>query len=278
MYKGKYICRSATLSGTPEVYGRSGINYVLYGSSEQEEDDSAVSSTSSSSLLSTDWNLVDRRRQHDIKLLKALNVETIIDLMVENKKVKYGFRVSSSEKVDKRKRYGDFNILSLPYPGCEFFKMFKSNNYSGVGLRFDWEQPFCDAVLNVPNSTLIESLMINWEQYKEWDLVLMTQNYMKVMLRYLHERTQSLLVHCISGWDRTPLFISMLRLSLWADGVIHKQLNALQILYLTIGYDWFLFGHQLPSRLNKGEDVFYFCFYMLKHLTRSQYSIVGHRA
>lgn len=25
-----------------------------------------------------------------------------------------------------------------------------------------------------------------------------------------------LLVHCISGWDRTPLFISLLRLSLWA--------------------------------------------------------------
>lgn len=25
-----------------------------------------------------------------------------------------------------------------------------------------------------------------------------------------------LLVHCISGWDRTPLFVSLLRLSLWA--------------------------------------------------------------
>ncbi len=25
-----------------------------------------------------------------------------------------------------------------------------------------------------------------------------------------------LLVHCISGWDRTPLFVSWLRLSLWA--------------------------------------------------------------
>ena len=25
-----------------------------------------------------------------------------------------------------------------------------------------------------------------------------------------------ILIHCISGWDRTPLFISLLRLSLWA--------------------------------------------------------------
>ena len=51
-----------------------------------------------------------------------------------------------------------------------------------------------------------------------------------------------ILVHCISGWDRTPLFISLLRLSLWADAVIHRSLSPLEILYLTIAYDWFLFG------------------------------------
>jgi len=51
-----------------------------------------------------------------------------------------------------------------------------------------------------------------------------------------------ILVHCISGWDRTPLFISLLRLSLWAEGVIHQSLSTLEILYLTIAYDWFLFG------------------------------------
>lgn len=93
----------------------------------------------------------------------------------------------------------------------------------------------------------------------------------------LQAHSTSLLVHCISGWDRTPLFVSMIRLSLWADGVVHKNLNAHEILYLTIGYDWFLFGHQLPSRLYKGEDIFYFCFYMLKHITRNKYSCVGRR-
>ena len=25
-----------------------------------------------------------------------------------------------------------------------------------------------------------------------------------------------MLIHCVSGWDRTPLFVSLLRLSLWA--------------------------------------------------------------
>jgi myotubularin-related protein 14 len=51
-----------------------------------------------------------------------------------------------------------------------------------------------------------------------------------------------ILIHCISGWDRTPLFISLLRLSLWADGWIHQTLTAEEILYLTLAYDWYLFG------------------------------------
>jgi len=51
-----------------------------------------------------------------------------------------------------------------------------------------------------------------------------------------------LLVHCISGWDRTPLFISLVRLSLWADGLVHKSLSSLEILYFTVAYDWYQFG------------------------------------
>ena len=50
------------------------------------------------------------------------------------------------------------------------------------------------------------------------------------------------LVHCISGWDRTPLFVSLLRLSLWADGLCHRNLSPAEIIYLTIAYDWYLFG------------------------------------
>ena len=53
---------------------------------------------------------------------------------------------------------------------------------------------------------------------------------------------KGVLVHCISGWDRTPMFVSLLRLSLWADGAIHKSLTATEIVYLTLAYDWYLFG------------------------------------
>lgn len=31
LFKGKYICRSATLSGGPEIYGRSGLDYLFFG-------------------------------------------------------------------------------------------------------------------------------------------------------------------------------------------------------------------------------------------------------
>ncbi len=49
---------------------------------------------------------------------------------------------------------------------------------------------------------------------------------------------EGVLVHCVSGWDRTPLFVSLLRISLWADGFVHTSLSAEEILYLTIAYDW----------------------------------------
>ena len=57
-----------------------------------------------------------------------------------------------------------------------------------------------------------------------------------------------------AAWDRTPLFVSLLRMLLWADGLAHASLDAAQLLYLTIAYDWLLFSHQLSDRLAKGQD------------------------
>lgn len=148
-------------------------------------------------------------------------------------------RVTSSEKVDKEKRYSDFNVLSLPYPGCEFFRQFRDNNYSHEKLVFDWTQGHVNADINVDTITS-QLLNINWDQYKAWDLVTITQNYLKLCLKYLQDNSSGLLIHCISGWDRTPLFISLLRLSLWADGAIHQSLNSMQVLFLTLAYDWYV--------------------------------------
>nr|CAD7393261.1 unnamed protein product [Timema cristinae] len=270
LYKGKNICRSATLSGGPEIYGRSGLNYLFSGTENMVEevlgedlDDSAPS----------DWQLFDKVRSQDIRLLKTLNVGTIVDFMVEKKKVKFGMNVTSSEKVDKENRYSEFTIISLPYPGCEFFKEYRDNDYIAQGLVFNWAQAHVDANIGIPDDPISSQLRIDWGNYKMWDLVKLTQNYMKLLLRYLQENSTGLLIHCISGWDRTPLFVSLLRLSLWADGAIHQSLNAFQILYFTIAYDWLLFGHNLEDRLSKGEEIFFFCFYFLKHLVGDEYSV-----
>ncbi|XP_023706907.1 myotubularin-related protein 14 isoform X2 [Cryptotermes secundus] len=271
LYRGKHICRSSTLSGGPEIYGRSGLDYLFSVTEANAED--GDEELMGAVQTQRDWQLFDKVRSQDIRLLKTLNVGTIIDFMVEKKKVKFGMNVTSSEKVDKENRYSDFTIVSLPYPGCEFFKEYRDNDYVAEDLVFDWTQSHVDAVIGVPDDAVSSQLKIDWEKYKVWDLVKLTQNYMKLMLRYLQENSTGLLVHCISGWDRTPLFISLLRLSLWADGAVHQSLNATQILYFTIAYDWMLFGHNLMDRLTKGEEIFFFCFYFLKHLVGDEYSV-----
>lgn len=273
LYKGRHVCRSATLSGGPEIYGRSGLDYLFAGSEGTVSIEQQVDEARASDSVLSDWQLFDKVRHQDIKLLKTLNVGIIIDFMVEKKKVKFGMNVTSSEKVDKEKRYSDFTLISLPYPGCEFFREFRENDYLAQGLVFDWSQAHVDAQIGVPEDSISTQLRINWDQYQVWDLVKLTQNYLKLILRYLSDSSSGILIHCISGWDRTPLFISLLRISLWADGVIHTSLNAHQILYYTIAYDWMLFGHDLEDRLSKGEEIFFFCFYFLKHIHDEEFSI-----
>ncbi|XP_056660572.1 myotubularin-related protein 14 isoform X8 [Monodelphis domestica] len=231
LYKGKHICRSATLAGWGELYGRTGFNYIFSGGSDDA------------------WADSEDIAEDDCTL-----------------------RVTSSEKVDKAQRYADFTLLSIPYPGCEFFKEYKDRDYTAEGLVFNWKQDYVDAPLSIP-ITLTQSLNIDWSEYQSWDLVQQTQNYLKLLLYIINSEDDSgLLVHCISGWDRTPLFISLLRLSLWADGLIHATLKPAEILYLTVAYDWFLFGHMLVDRLSKGEEIFFFCFSFLKHITSEEFS------
>ena len=291
LYNDKYICRSATLSGGPEIYGRSGLDYLFNDyrnntevetndlaqnlSQNLTESESTAASVQGLSLnISDTSHLFSKVRNRDIELLKYLSVGYICDLMVEKKKVKFGMNVTSSEKADKESRYQEFNIMSLPYPGCEFFRDYRDNGYSAEGLVYDWKQHFVDADLIVPkNDRICERLNIDWKQYRSWDVLKLTQNYLKLLLLYFHETDSSILIHCISGWDRTPLFTSLLRLSLWADGKIHQNLNAIEMTFLTVSYDWFLFGHNLNDRLNKGEEILFFCFYFLKYITTEEFSI-----
>ncbi|XP_055838537.1 myotubularin-related protein 14 isoform X2 [Episyrphus balteatus] len=299
MYKGKYICRSATISVMPETYGRKVVDYaydclngggaststgIVNNNSSSSGSSSATNSTTEDDNNDpTDESLVNQATEplpfsydevikSDIQLLRALNVSTIVDLMVEQRKVKYFMTVSSSEKADPENHYEQFNILSLPYPGCEFFKKFRDNNYMAKNLFFNWKQSFIDASLSIPINGPAHDIDINWQEYKKWDLVLITQNYLKATLKCIQEETSGVLIHCISGWDRTPLFVSLVRLSLWADGLIHQSLSPLQMTYFTVAYDWYLFGHQLPDRLKRSEDIMFFCFHVLKYILDDDFS------
>lgn len=269
---GKYVCRSATLSGGPEIYGRSGYEFLFAASNDLGEDEEDGLGNYTSPQSSGEWQLFTKVRSQDIRLLRMLSVGFICDLMVEKKKVKFGMNVTSSEKVDKENRYSEFTILSLPYPGCEFFREYRNNEYNAEGLVFDWSQGYVDVQLVVPQDSISSQVDIDWSTYTTWDIVKLTQNYLKLLLKYFLQGQCGLLVHCISGWDRTPLFVSLLRLSLWADGCVHPSLSPLEMAYLTVAYDWFLFGHNLPDRLSKGEEIFFFCFYMLKHLDTEEFS------
>lgn len=119
-YRGKYICRSATLSGGPEIYSRTGFDYLFCGDNtnpkpnlegeliivyslltimtynlilEPEAYEAQESSLNEEVFVveekGREWQLFDRVRNQDIKLLKTLNVGTIADFMVEKKKVKF---------------------------------------------------------------------------------------------------------------------------------------------------------------------------------------------
>uniref|UniRef100_A0A8C9STI5 Myotubularin related protein 14 n=1 Tax=Scleropages formosus TaxID=113540 RepID=A0A8C9STI5_SCLFO len=268
LYNGKHICRSSTLAGWGELYGRTGYNYIFSGGSDDTWAESEEVPEDDSAVRNGESQLFDKVRGLDIKLLRYLSVRYICDLMVENKKVKFGLNVTSSEKVDKAQRYADFTLISVPYPGCEFFKDYKDRDYTAEGLVFNWNQDFVDAPLSIPAS-FTKNLNIDWSDYQSWDLVQQTQNYLKLLIHIINSDDESgLLVHCISGWDRTPLFVSLLRLSLWADGLIHASLEPSEILYLTIAYDWFLFGKCTPFFW----QIFFFCFNFLKHIISEKFS------
>uniref|UniRef100_A0A8C2J3C7 Myotubularin related protein 14 n=1 Tax=Cyprinus carpio TaxID=7962 RepID=A0A8C2J3C7_CYPCA len=271
LYNGKHVCRSSTLAGWGELYGRTGYNYIFSGGSDDTFGDAEEVLEDDCAVGNNDSQLFDKVRGSDIKLLKYLSVRYICDLMVEKKKVKFGLNVTSSEKVDKAHRYADFTLLSVPYPGCEFFREYKDRDYTAEGLVFNWNQDYVDAPLTIPDF-FTRNLNINWSEYRSWDLVQQTQNYLKLLLHIINSDDENgLLVHCISGWDRTPLFVSLLRLSLWADRAVHASLEPSEILYLTIAYDWFLFGLVL-FLFHLNIYIFFFCFNFLKHIVCDTFS------
>jgi len=262
LVNGKYICRSSTTSIEADtVLKNMKAKAREFLSTLYKEDRDYVHSCGSLSL--------EEQQLADVEALDLFRVSHICDLMVENFKKVYGVSVTSSEKV-KRSLYRECSISSIPYPGCEFFRVYHAKDFEMTSLYYDWDAEFNTTVLEVADP--IPRFCGHWHgEYKSWDLITMTSNYLSYVLSLVHSKdpnVSGVLVHCISGWDRTPLFISLLRMSLWADGLIHKSLSAEEMLFFTLAYDWLLFGHHFADRLQKTEDILHFCFNFLIHIAK----------
>lgn len=266
-YGNKYVARSGTISrGAESVLRNIGTSVKNFLFSESKQQNPSIGT-----------NMLHQRyiRQWDAELLRRLKCKHIIDLMVENKKVKYGVTVCTSEKAEKVGIYNNMDIQIFPYPGRESF-VFKGKSEKKQ-YQFRWsDSGTCDSEFN---STLDLGKIfpdMDVKNYRDWDLVQITQNYLLMILHILGQGKddEGLLIHCVSGWDRTPLFISLLRISLWADGEIHQSLDIDQMLYLTIAYDWMLFNHDLQERLKQYEEVLRFCFDFLQFITSRDFSIL----
>ena len=69
--------------------------------------------------------------------------------------------------------------------------------------------------------------------------------------------------------------IALMRISLWADGEAHESCSVDEMLFLTVAWDWFLFGHQRPERVSKRERIFEFCFDFLQYIEDADFSLVS---
>ncbi len=163
----KYICRSSTVASWGEVYPRSSVDRLIDttirttsqpiidfptnpssvttdidGTPNSAIDGAAAAAASSNVEVPQQQNIFDKLRGADIDLLKMLDVSSIVNLMVEKRKIMFGvkyelddsleikknksllifyFSVTSSENSDKEQRYRDFQLLILPYPGTRKF-------------------------------------------------------------------------------------------------------------------------------------------------------------
>ncbi|KAL0248886.1 hypothetical protein GEMRC1_004120 [Eukaryota sp. GEM-RC1] len=225
----------------------------------------------------SDLSAEDARIQDAYLLSNIYRVKYVFDLMVEEAKVKYGLTVSSSEKVEQE--YHDLDILTCPYPGCETFSKYWESKYDPSSVSFS------DAKHPPEVEPKVEHVLPEFGKrlagFERFDLITLTSIYLEMILDVTatsiiktftepNYSAEGVLVHCISGYDRTPLFSGLVRMLLYADGLVHQSLTVSEMVYLVSAYDFFLFGHLLFERFSKGEDIMRFTFDLLAFFCNSQ--------
>lgn len=271
--RGRTIARSAALSESLEYAYQTGDLTSLSGFGKDKM-------RANRTHLDTTW-------------LRVLKVKYICDLMVEDIRkmcvptrsneanipshdfslFRMTLRLSTSENASAEYRNAGFGVCKLPYPGVESFRNYTEHVRSISFPKPNWKKLDSELRLAVPFNLPDP---YDWKHYQTWDLIELTQNYIRYMLHLIRSDPDphgGILIHCISGWDRTPMFVTLLRILFWAEGEAHQSLNVDQMLYLCVAYDWALFGHQLGHRLSKRYEIIYFCFYVLQHLLSDEFSL-----
>ena len=91
-------------------------------------------------------------------------------------------------------------LINSQFVGVEFFQEFNQRKHVAHDLHFDWEK-YEDVVELKLDDPVPASHIISWRDYKTWDLVLLTKNYLRLMLCQLSDPTPGvfeLLVRCVA--------------------------------------------------------------------------------
>lgn len=250
---------------------------------------------------------MERIRRADARALKTMGVTDVIDLMVEDELLRVGNVVQcvTSEKNVTKDTYRGVRVHTMPFPGIELNAIFEENvrNYvtSDVGKKgitvkelckayyrafttvpFEWEK-YCSVSLSSP--LLSNDPSSEWRDWKALHSVRLAKLYCRQLMKALGSaaigmplgslfgNVGGILIHCISGWDRTALFASLTRTLLWAEGIMHAWMSPSQFAYHTLAHDWLLFGHDMGERMALGIQVVVFFMELLPDLTSNRYTL-----
>jgi hypothetical protein len=155
MVLGKHVCRSATLSVSGEA-AMNAVSSFFFPPKRASVNASGASGVSPS----RESSMVGRNRESDVHFLAKLRVDTVFDLMKEQKKKKFGVVVASSEKADTNHRYDHLRLCGVPYPGTEGFVRFSDREDASVVPQYDHEEE--DAVAFFNEKCFIQA--IKWDQ------------------------------------------------------------------------------------------------------------------
>ncbi|XP_035230624.1 myotubularin-related protein 14-like isoform X3 [Stegodyphus dumicola] len=272
LWNGKFLCRTA---GVDVVSVAADMNTILLNEGSSASDfEFQINIATAAFFMKVKKFSIDM--SVDVHLLNHLEVTHICDLRGRDPSRDYPKFAETCELY--KTYYTAFKTAHLPYPSVDFFETYYRIR-EPEELRLNWKKkspPLFD--LTLPDIDSMTLLQTDVSKYREWYTLDQTLNYLLVLQTYLTSdllSVKGILLHCIAGQDRTPLFVTLLRLSLWADGLLHATLNPLEMLYLTVAYDWYLFGHNLKDCLNRGYWIMHFCYNILDHITSDRFSVRG---